>query len=303
MAKFRTSHRRHNASSAILAKVGLFALFFLVIIIAFRELTKTQFATADITPDVNVVSSQHPDSIFFLPTAVHGRLVLHKHYALSYREDFEVAEWVAYELTGIRLRQPWVKRTDDFRPDPAVKTATAKPEDYRSPDYDRGHLVPAADMAFSEEAISETFLMSNITPQTPGFNRGVWRELEELTRSWAKKFHHLYVVSGPVFYHADPVRIGASGVAVPDAFFKVLLDLTEPEVKAIAFLIPNTTASETLEFFSTSIDEVESLTGIDFFYNLLSEELEAELESQCDPKRWPTSQNKYRKRVEKWNRH
>ncbi len=81
---------------------------------------------------------------------------------------------------------PWVDRQGDFRPDDKVKTGSATPADYRSSGYDRGHLVPAADMAFSAEAMSATFVMSNISPQARNFNNGVWRELEELTRSWAK---------------------------------------------------------------------------------------------------------------------
>ena len=86
----------------------------------------------------------------------------HKYFALSYFEKYELPEWVAYELTSERLQMPWMPRTNNFRPDPKVQTGSATPADYKTTKFDRGHLVPAADMAFSEEAMSESFFMSNM---------------------------------------------------------------------------------------------------------------------------------------------
>ncbi|MBI5914418.1 MAG: DNA/RNA non-specific endonuclease, partial [Bacteroidetes bacterium] len=216
-------------------------------------------------------------------------------------EKYELPEWVAYELTADRLNTQWVERSEDFRPDPKVGTGSSTLDDYRRSRYDRGHLVPAADMAFSEEAMSETFLMSNISPQEPGFNKGVWRELEELTRDWAKRNKHLYVVTGPVLSQPIQFWLGENQVAVAPAFYKVLLDLREPEVKAIGFIVPNQTSVEPIETFAVSVDEVEIRTGINFFQYLLEPELEGELEANFDVNLWETNEKKFQRRVQEWN--
>ncbi|MAT53391.1 MAG: DNA/RNA endonuclease [Saprospirales bacterium] len=303
MAKFRTNHRRKNAAGGTIVRIGFFALIVIVFLFSFKKFSEYLDDGAEpVSLDYDNLETLPVDSIFFLPSVNCGKIITHRYYALSYCEEHELAEWVAYELLGDRLRQPWVKRTNDFREDPKIKTGTSDSRDFRGPEFDRGHLVPAADMAFNDTAMSQTFFMSNISPQRSGFNKGVWRELEELTRDWAKKFDHLYVVSGPVFTSSNPEQVGRNDVSVPDAFFKVLLDLTEPELKGIAFLIPNQTTDVPLEEFATSIDSVESVTGIDFFYNLLVPKLEEELESSFNTDLWPTNPKKYRTRVRSWNK-
>ncbi|MEL6656810.1 MAG: DNA/RNA non-specific endonuclease [Bacteroidota bacterium] len=247
--------------------------------------------------------SVYAGELHFLPSEVDGSQVYHyKNYSLSYNEDYEQADWVAYILTRDELRQPWSERVDNFRPDPAIRSGSATPNDYRGSGYDRGHMVPAADMAFDAAAMDETFLMSNISPQSRNFNQGIWRELEELTRDWAKKFGRLYVVSGPVLSEDPKGYIGrANNVAVPSAYFKVLLDLDDPEQKAIAFLLDNEVNYEPLYKFTTSVDEIEELTGIDFFPDFMPDGLEEELESSYNKDLWPFSKRKYDLRVERWN--
>ena len=204
-------------------------------------------------------------------------------------EDVADLETIGIELTAERLRMRWVDRTNDFRPDPKVESGSAVPADYQRTEYDRGHLVAAADMAFSTEAMSETFFMSNMAPQNPGFNKGIWRELEELTRDWAKRFKHLYVVTGPVFNEKVRFWIGDNQVAVPPAFYKVIL------------VIPNEMTNERLENFATSIDKVEDLTGIDFFPDLMPKPMEESLEADYDVSLWKTNEKKYEIRVREWN--
>ncbi len=305
MAKFRSSHNRKSAgeSSGMIVKVGLFSLILGALYFAFQKFSGSPLSGDEpVTADVENLEETGADSIFFLPTSTTGDIIRHKYYALSYVEKFELAEWIAYELTAERLNKEWVQRTNNFRPDPMVKTGSATPDDYRRTDFDRGHLAPAADMAFSTEAMSETFFLSNIAPQDPGFNKGGWRELEELTRDWARRFKHLYVVTGPVLSQPVKFWIGENQVAVAPAFYKVLLDLREPELKAIAFIIPNETTTERIESFATSVDEVEALTGIDFFPGLMEKSLEEELESRFDVKLWRTNDKKYQIRVDKWNK-
>ena len=248
--------------------------------------------------------SVYAGELHFLPSEVSGSQVYHyKNYSLSYNEDFEQADWVAYILTREELQQQWSERVDNFRPDPAIRSGSATPSDYRGSGYDRGHMVPAADMAFDAAAMDETFLMSNISPQSRNFNQGIWRELEELTRDWAKKFGRLYVVSGPVLSEEPKGYIGrANNVAVPTAYFKVLLDLDDPGQKGIAFLLDNEVNYEPLYKFTTTINEIEELTGIDFFEDFMPEELEEELEGSYNKDLWPFSKRKYDLRVERWNK-
>lgn len=289
----------------MVTKVGLFAVLMGIVYWGFQKFmgnAPTQTPTEVVVPpDVQNVEETGADSIFYLPTNPNGDVVQHKYYALSYVEKYELPEWCAYELTAERLNTEWVERSDDFRPDPKVETGSSTLEDYRRSKYDRGHLVPAADMAFSQEAMSETFLMSNISPQESGFNKGVWRELEELTRDWAKRFKHLYVVTGPVLSQPIKFWIGESQVAVAPSFYKVLLDFSEPELKAIGFIVPNVTSTERIESFAVSVDEVEKLTGINFFQNLMEPSLEQELEANFDVNLWKTNEKKFQRRVQEWN--
>jgi endonuclease G len=292
MSKFKTNHSRQGggASAGMIVRVGLFGaivggLFFLFNL--FMGHTDEGFVRGE--------------GEYYLPTSTTGAVVRHQHFTLSYSEAHEQAEWVAYRLTREELNEPWVNRTNNFMPDPKVPTGSAMPDDYRHSGYDRGHLLPAADRAFSEAAMSETFYMSNISPQASNFNKGIWRELEELVRSWAKRDKELYVVTGPVLTQPIKGKIGENQVSVPAAYYKVLLDLEEPIVKGIGFIIPNEVSFEPLHTFAVSIDEVEELTGIDFFSELMPKALEAEVEGSFNLDLWEFSVQKHRQRIEKWN--
>ena len=287
----------------MIAKVGIFSLILGALYFFFNKtrVLENGPSTERVTEDVADLETIGIDSIFYLPTSTTGDIIRHKYYALSYVEKYELPEWVAFELTAERLRMRWVDRTNDFRPDPKVESGSAVPADYQRTEYDRGHLVAAAAMAFSTEAMSETFFMSNMAPQNPGFNKGIWRELEELTRDWAKRFKHLYVVTGPVFNEKVRFWIGDNQVAVPPAFYKVILDIRDPEKKGIAFVIPNEMTNERLENFATSIDKVEDLTGIDFFPDLMPKPMEESLEADYDVSLWKTNEKKYEIRVREWN--
>ena len=207
-------------------------------------------------------------------------------YALGYSEQHEQALWTIYKLTKEELKSKKARRTDDFRVDPLIPDGSAALEDYHGSFYDRGHLVPAADMAFSLQAMSESFYMSNMTPQRPEFNRGIWKELEGKIRDYAEHHDALYVVSGPVFDHNMPVMsIGSNKVSIPDYFYKILLDPSTDSPKAIGFIIENRSGGKSLADYAVTIDAIESVTGLDFF-NQLDPEDEKKLESQCDFQRW-----------------
>ena len=315
MAKFRTNHNKQSASNGMITKVGIFVFLVGGLFFAFNFFSGKggSFSTAIehteelLNPNTdNPKGPSEPGSPLIneaiLPTSTTGQIISHSHYALSYSEAHEQAEWVAYELDREELYIPNVERTGNFRPDPKVRKASASTRDYYGTGYDRGHLVPAGDMAFSELAMSESFYMTNISPQIRNFNGGIWRELEETVRDWGKKFRHLYIVTGPVLTQDIREYIGDNKVAVPEYFYKVILDIDDPERKGIGFVIPNEVSYDPLSNFAVTIDEVENLTSIDFFHNLLEDDEEEKLESHIDMKLWFFNERRFEKRKTEWNK-
>lgn len=211
-------------------------------------------------------------------------IIEHTSYVLAYSEEHEQALWVAYELDEFKASANLFNRTDNFREDPNVSTGSATLADYSGSGFDRGHLAPAGDFKFSKTAMSETFFMTNMSPQKPGFNRGVWNRLEALVRNWAIEEEKLYVVTGGILHDTLPT-IGANQVSVPQYFYKIVLDYTLPGIKAIAFLMENESSNLPLHHFVVTIDSVESLTGVDFFPTL-EDHLEAQLESTIFIDEW-----------------
>lgn len=213
-----------------------------------------------------------------------GEIIEKEYYTLKYNEKFEQAEWVAYELTRDEVLGP-TKRKDTFKADPSIDTGSATLDDYKGSGYDRGHLAPAADMKMSSKSMSDSFYMSNMSPQAPGFNRGIWSLLESYVRTWAYENESIYVVTGPVLTNNGYPTIGNNEVAIPEYYFKVILDIIGDEIKAIGFILPNEKSSQKLEEYAVTIDEVEDFTGLDFFH-LLEDNYEYALESVIDVGEW-----------------
>lgn len=296
MAKLRQNQRKSSNPGAIMARGGIFAILISILYVIFRVL------------DVEVIEPAYNDSantsgkatlMANLPSS-NGEVVHHQYYSMSYREKFEQPEWVAYRLTKDIISGSHVKRDDNFRDDPLVSTRSASKYDYKRSGYDRGHLVPAGDMNFDKTAMSETFFMSNMSPQKHNFNGGVWRELEEQTRDWVRDFKVVNIVSGPVLTREPIDYIGDNDVAVPAAYYKVLM--TEGKTpRAIGFLMDHETSDEPLQSFMVTIDEVEEATGLDFFDGKLNDKEEERLESYIDKKAWRVNEKRYKTRKERWN--
>lgn len=215
-------------------------------------------------------------------------LISHLAYTLSYKEQHEQAEWVAYFLCRSRCVKV-AGRENTFREDPAVPTGSARNSDYAKSGYDRGHLAPAADMSWNPVAMKESFYFSNMSPQRPGFNRGVWKTLEEQVRDWAEIYDTLLIVTGPVLRSGLPA-IGASGVSIPEYYYKVILDDDRNHPRGIAFLMPNQPSDKLLQEFVVSIDSLEILTGINFF-PAISPEKEREAEARICISCWDWNQS------------
>ena len=219
---------------------------------------------------VTGIAFSQPRPFNYLPSSTTNAVVHHSQYTLSYSEKHEQAEWVSYELTEEKAAGGFT-RTNNFREDPLVKTGSAALSDYQASGYDRGHLAPAADMAFSAASMSESFFMSNMSPQAPSFNRGIWRTLEARVRAWAAEYQHIYVVTGPIL-STQGETIGENKVSVPAFFYKVVLDYTEPDIKVIALVLPNEKGNGRLQQFVVSVDSLEVWTGIDFFPGIPDEQ-------------------------------
>jgi len=221
----------------------------------------TEPAPQNIIPDIGKIT---PIVRLEIPKTEAGDIIVgHTGFSLLYNEDHEQACWVAYELTREKAAKVY-DRTDKFIPDPKVTTITANNKDYAGTGFDRGHLAPASDMGWSAEAMAESFYYSNMSPQVPGFNRGIWKKLEERVRSWAVENEAIRIVTGPVLT-SGLSTIGTNMVSVPQYFYKVILDYHEPEIKGIGFIFPNAKLNQPLHHFAVSIDSVENFTGIDFF--------------------------------------
>ncbi|QZK91745.1 DNA/RNA non-specific endonuclease [Flavobacterium sp. CHNK8] len=218
-----------------------------------------------------------------LPISTTNTIVKHNYYSLSYNENYEQAEWVAYEL-----KKDYIKNNNFKRPyfieDAKVITGSADWRNYKNSNYDKGHLCPAGDMEFSMSAYNDTFLTSNIAPQDKKFNNGIWNRLEQKVRYWAVKDNGVYVVTGGVLNNSLKT-IGKEKVAVPQYFYKILMNRSGNRVKMIGFLMPNEPSDEPLYKFVVSVDAIEKLTGINFFPQL-EDRLENQLEANKYYKDW-----------------
>lgn len=225
-----------------------------------------------------------------LPAQAPGiALVQHQGYSLGFNADAHQASWVAYLLTAAEVRSANRPRTNNFRPDPQVP-ASATDADYDGSGYDRGHLAPAEDQSYSAATMSESFFYSNMSPQVPAFNRGVWRRLEELVRFWASSYDSVFIVTGPVLTGGLP-RIGPHGVAVPQKYYKAVLVYGKNGVQAVGFLLNNEASSATLKSFALPVDEVERATGLDLFPQL-PDDVEQRIEASVVLENWKWTRRK-----------
>jgi endonuclease G len=222
------------------------------------------------------------DNLEFPETSPDDEIISHTGFSFLYNEDHEQSSWVAYLLTSEKT-VPESDRKDNFRPDPAVKTGTATNNDYKGSGYDRGHLAPCADMCWSVVAMNESFFYSNMSPQVPSFNRGIWAKLEARVRIWAKEYDSLYIVTGPVLRDGLPVIGKKNKVSVPEYYYKVVLNYTSKEIKGIGFIMPNEKSSQPLQDFAVTIDSVQKFTGINFFYQLSEDQEECAEKTLCIP--------------------
>lgn len=210
-------------------------------------------------------------------------------FLLGYSEFLRNPLWVAYRLEQAQSGK-LPPRPRHFTAEP-WSVVRVRGDAYRRSGFDRGHMAPNYAMARFEGRAAQlaSFRMSNIVPQRPKLNQKLWQRLEELeTDVYAVNGGNLWVLMGPLF--SAPVQRMASGVAIPDAFFRIWLrENAAGEPQALAFIVPQELSGyEPLDRFITSIDEIEAATGLDFFHRLPDEQ-ERRLEQSVTPDLWDLS--------------
>ena len=221
-----------------------------------------------------------------MPRPRHGEdVVEHTGFTTSYNHTTLVPDWAAYDLTSQEL-QGTNKPSCSFGWNPNLEGSQASREDYVNSGWDKGHMVPKADLKWSSDAFIESHYFTNICPQDHDFNAGDWRKLEEFVRRMANKFGTIYVVCGPIFGEHKYGYLGKNRVAIPDAFFKAILAHKNGSYIAIGFVMDN--SSEYRQGYrdcACSIDDVERITGLDLFYNL-NDSIERLVEADYNLREW-----------------
>ena len=228
------------------------------------------------------------DSIFDIckPAPLVGvseQIIKKKSYIASYNKDTKIANWDAWHLTSEHTEGS-IGRGNMFHEDEEVPSPKATVEDYKGSGWSRGHMCPAGDNKWDAEAMYQSFSLINVCPQNASLNSGLWNSLEIDCRNWAKRFHDIYIICGPVFFQQDHEVIGINEIYVPEAFFKVVLCLNG-KPKGMGVIVKNTAGNKKKDIYYNSIDQVERITGMDFF-PLLSDDVEDEVESNLDMDMW-----------------
>lgn len=264
----------------IMKKGGIILLLIFILIGIINFLNKSDLLPINESKNRYQSTQQHTPQIIYnySPKINNGVLIQHKFHNLSYNEGTEQAEWVAYKL-NTRFISGYTKRTNRYPPDKDVPTKSAHSNDYKYSGYDRGHLLPAADRKLSKQAMKETFLMSNISPQHPKLNREAWRILEEKVRKATYKHDSLFIVTGPIFT-SNKKTIGKNNVTIPSAFYKIILDYTHTSnLCATGFILPNKAVKQPKKQHIATIDSIENITSINFF-SQIPDSIQKQFESQ-----------------------
>ncbi len=234
----------------------------------------------DIPSPVNpdVAAPTHFDGLedVVMPENLTSQVKEYTGFILSFNKDNKTPNYVAWELLGSEVSNE-VSRTDNFWQDKDIDGCPAH-KDYTNSGYDRGHMCPAADQKWSIEAMNDCFVMANMCPQIHDLNAGAWETLESKERTWAKRDSAVMIVAGPIYTEDDNVYYGNAKVRIPGAFYKVLIAPYVDKPRGIAFVYPNMKCPGNMQDYATTIDEVEKITGLDFFSSL-PDDLENEIES------------------------
>lgn len=211
-------------------------------------------------------------------------VLVYNGFVVNYNTQRLIPNWVAYELTAEELAGD-VPRARGFSMDLGFNGQQAMREDYSNSGWDKGHMAPSADMKWSQEAMNESFYLTNVCPQNHDLNGRDWHTLEKHVRKWALEYGRVWVVCGPYVYGNRYGTIGDRKVVVPDGFFKAVLRKNGDVYQSIAFVFENDSRLQPLNKAVVSVNDVEALVGYDLFTNL-NDEIEEIVEAQFDWKEW-----------------
>lgn len=208
-------------------------------------------------------------------------IISYSAYEVMYNPEYKIPRWVRYELLASETDGVWSRKGLKFTPDPSVSFPQADDHDYRGSGWSRGHMAPAGDFKWSSTAMIETFFFTNCCPQDQAMNSGQWHTLEKKVRDWANRYGSLTVYTGPIVLDNAYGTIGYNKVVVPDAFFKAIL----AGEQSIAFVMYNHNNNENMQKCAMSVDDLEALTGIDFFTEQV-DDFENQVEATYNLKNW-----------------
>jgi len=223
---------------------------------------------------------------YFIPTKTPSKeeiLLYRVGYKVSYNTRTRQPNWVAWHLTAEHSDGPY-RRLGNFHEEEDVPTPRATLDDYRGSGWSRGHMCPAGDNKWNETAMYESFSLVNVCPQNASLNSGLWNSIEIDCRRWARQYGDIYIVCGPVFYNREHEVIGYNEVYVPEAFFKVVLCLND-KPKGMGFVVKNADGNKKRDLYYNSIDQVERITGMDFF-PALPDDIENQVEAEANIDDW-----------------
>ena len=204
-----------------------------------------------------------------VPSGMSDTLVRYDAFDVHFNAERGIANCAVYELVANELNGT-LERMGDFIQDSSVKGCPS-PQDYAGSGLDRGHLVPAGDLKWSQNAMLQSFMLTNVAPMHKALNEGGWAKLEEKVREWTARESTLLVFTGPVVSDGD-TSLTNGQVTVPSAYYKVIMAPCVRPVRAIAFIYPNGHSGGRLRQYAVSVDEVERRTDLDFFPYLPAEE-------------------------------
>lgn len=218
-----------------------------------------------------------------MPSTMPSYIINRKAYATSYNSKTLIPNWVAWHLTSDHADGVF-PRENSYYEDEDVPSPRATNEDYRGSGWSRGHMCPAGDNKWDGVAMRESNLLTNMCPQHASLNSGLWNVIENDCRKWARKYGDVYIVCGPVLLNREHETIGANKVVVPEAFFKVILRM-HPQPAAIGFIIRNNEGKKKRDQFINTVDDVERITGMDFF-PALPDDIENKVEAYANINDW-----------------
>lgn len=278
MAQRRKKNTKHNSTRRICMNLIWIAIFAVAIFAFANKSQDSEFhnskSSNSKTENLQEIIVDHSIS-----NIKHDYLA----FSVYFNPDLHIPNAVVYELTATETIGK-EKRFNNFEHDPKV-AGCAFPWDYTNSGYDRGHMAPAADMKWNLQAMRESFYMTNVCPQNRSLNSGAWHKLEKKVREWAERDGALIVITGPIVSSKNETIGKETHVTVPTAFFKVILAHNVQPMRAIAFVYPNERSKGGLREHVKSVDEVEILTGLDFFASL-PDDIENKIESRCNLDEW-----------------